>query len=157
MQVNTLPKTGEVQGVRPKTTRAMKIERRHSQILPSCEEGPGLPGALHLEARDDLLQPIADDSNGEAGGLEAVAMMQLEFRRLHMEHVVPPRDDGWNRETAIGRQFRNLAFPRSGEHVANLANPVFDGIVYVLELHPGHVGGNLHGCGAAAAENAGSA
>ena len=46
-----------------------------------------------------------------------------------MQVVVPARDDGGDRQAAVGGQLGNLALPRSGQHVADLADAVLHRIV----------------------------
>jgi hypothetical protein len=42
------------------------------------------------------LHAIADDGDFKTGAVEFVCMMELEFRRLYVEVVVPPRNHSGN-------------------------------------------------------------
>ncbi len=83
-----------------------------------------------------LLQPVTDDGYGETHAFEAVGMVQLEFWGLDVKLVIPAGDNGRNREAAVGGQVRDLALPASGQHVADLADGVLDGIVNLLNSMP---------------------
>ena len=65
---------------------------------------------------------------------KAIDVMQLKFGRLHVQLVVAAGNHRGNREPAVGGQFGNLALPCSGQHIADLADPILHRVVDLCRI-----------------------
>ena len=83
--------------------------------------------------------------------------MQLKLRGLHVQVVVPARNDGGNRQAAVGGELGHLALPCPCQHIADLADAVLHGVIDDIKFHACHLGGNLHGRAGSRTEDAGTA